>query len=343
MSNTLPWIEKYRPNTLDGILSHGDIIGTIKIFIQNRCIPHLLFYGPPGSGKTSTITAAARELYGKYFNYMVKELNASNDRGIEVVRNEIKQFVMSKNVFFGKTISDRKNIFKLVILDEADAMTNDAQAILRKIVEEYTDNTRFCLICNNIQNISPALQSRCTRFRFSPIEGAYVKNKVLEIAIKENINVVDDGIETIIKRAKGDMRKVLNMLQSVSMAYNLINEKNINSCVGYPGEAEIREILDYLINKNFDACYENIVQIKNTNGLSLSDIVTEIHDILINFLINGTTNIENITKLDLAMIIYILDKLRTIEYNHSINALENVQIAGLISIFKLAQTQTKRV
>ena len=109
---------------------------------------------------------------------MVMELNASDDRGIEVVRSKIKQFVMSKNVFYGKTIEEREDIFKLVILDETDAMTNDAQAILRKIVEEFTISTRFCLICNYIQNIIPALQSRCTRFRFSPIKISDMKKKI---------------------------------------------------------------------------------------------------------------------------------------------------------------------
>ena len=333
--DTLPWIEKYRPSSLDEILSHNDIISTLKIFIENRCLPHLLFYGPPGSGKTSTITAVAKELYGKYFDFMVMELNASDDRGIDVVRSKIKQFVMSKSVFFKNSAENRKNIFKLVILDETDAMTADAQAILRKIVEENTNNTRFCLICNYINNISPALQSRCTRFRFSPIGNTDIKTKIMEVVKKEKLKVTDLGINSIIKRSNGDMRKVLNIMQSVSMIYPIINEKNINTCIGYPRKQDMVQIFNLLINEQFEKSYYGIIKIKNENGLSLGDIITEIHDILIDYIINKDTLFDNIKKLDMNAIINILDKLREVEFNNSVNTIENIQISGLIGIFKM--------
>lgn len=332
--DTLPWIEKYRPVILDDILSHDEIISILKVFIKNKCLPHLLFYGPPGSGKTSTIMAVAKELYGKYFDFMVMELNASDDRGIDVVRNKIKQFVMSENVFFKSTVASRKNIFKLVILDETDAMTADAQAILRKIVEEYTNNTRFCLICNYINKISPALQSRCTRFKFTPISDADIKKKVMEVIKKESIRITDLGIDIIIKRSNGDMRRVLNILQSVSMIYSIVNEKNINMCIGYPRKRDMVNIFDLLINKNFDESYYGIVKIKDENGLSLGDIITEIHDILVNYIVTSDTIFENVKKLDINNMMYILDKLREIEFNNSVNTIENIQISGLVGIFK---------
>lgn len=333
--DTLPWIEKYRPSSLDEILSHNEIISTLKIFINNKCLPHLLFYGPPGSGKTSTITAVAKELYGKYFDFMVMELNASDDRGIDVVRSKIKQFVMSKSVFFKNSSENRKNIFKLVILDETDAMTADAQAILRKIVEENTNNTRFCLICNYINNISPALQSRCTRFRFSPIANTDIRTKIIEVVKKEKIKVTDLGINSIIKRSNGDMRKVLNIMQSVSMIYPIINEKNINTCIGYPRKQDMMKIFDLLINEQFEKSYYEIIKIKNENGLSLGDIITEIHDILVDYIINKETLFNNIKKLETDVIINILDKLREVEFNNSVNTIENIQISGLIGIFKM--------
>lgn len=283
---------------------------------------------------TSSITACAKELYGKYFPFMVMELNASDDRGIEVVRNKIKQFVMSKNVFFGENIADRKGIFKLVILDETDAMTPDAQAILKKIVEKYTNNTRFCLICNYIQNINIALQSRCTRFRFSPINEDKMREKIIEIVQLEKIEITKNGIETVIKRGNGDLRRVLNILQSASLSYKALNEKNINLCLGYPREEQMRNILDYLVNDNFKECYQKIMAIKTNGGLSLADIISEIHDILVNYIINDTTQYECVKKMSISKISDILDKIRMIEYNNSVNTLDHIQFSGLIGIFK---------
>lgn len=371
--DNLPWVEKYRPTKLDNIVSHEEIISILKRFITQRCLPHLLFYGPSGTGKTSTIMACAEELYGKYLPFMVMELNASDDRGIEVVRNKIKQFVTSKNVFFGESVNDRINIFKLVILDEADAMTSDAQAILRKVVEKYTVNTRFCLICNYIQNISPALQSRCTRFRFAPISKTHILNRTLEIIKKENIQTTPDGIETIIQLSDGDMRKVLNNLQSVSMAYDVIDEKNVNTCLGYPRKCHIHVIMYLLIDKPFSKAYSLINTIKKNNGLSITDLIKELHDILVNYILtyndkqklpvskvfkdndildseNESEFLDNIEKYDLTKInldyhirkmnllniTKILDDLRLLEYNQSVNTTESIQMAALIGVFKRA-------
>ncbi len=150
----LPWVEKYRPSALEELISHDDIIKTIRKFISEDKLPHLLFYGPPGTGKTSTILACAKEIYSpKEFNSMVLELNASDDRGINVVRGQILSFASTRTIF-------NKGVAKLIILDEADAMTNDAQNALRRIIEKFTDNVRFCLICNYLSKIIPAVQSR---------------------------------------------------------------------------------------------------------------------------------------------------------------------------------------
>lgn len=335
-SNTLPWIEKYRPKILGDIISHEHIINTLEIFIKNRCLPHLLFYGPPGCGKTSTIMALSKELFGKYHTTMVMELNASDDRGIEVVRDKIKKFVMAQNVFFGNSIEDRENIFKLVILDEIDAMTTDAQAILRKIIEQYTDNARFCLICNCVQNIIPALQSRCRLFRFSPLDEKHIENYINLVIKKENISVEPDAISTVIKRSSGDMRKVLNILQSTSMICDNVTTYQINNCLGYPHIHDIDQILESLIYKSFEEAYLNINAIKVNGGLSLGDIITEIHDILINYILNKSQNIKYITQMTENQVMFILDKLRQIEANHYSNTNENIQCSGLIGIFKIA-------
>ncbi len=199
--SNLPWVEKYRPGGLQELISHEDIIGTIRKFIKEEKLPHLLFYGPPGTGKTSTILACAKEIYTpKQFNSMVLELNASDDRGIDVVRGKIMTFASTRTIF--------NSGYKLIILDEADAMTNDAQNALRRIIEKFTDNVRFCMICNYLSKIIPALQSRCTRFRFGPLNETQILPRLQHVAEAENVNLTRDGEKALIKLAQGDMRKV---------------------------------------------------------------------------------------------------------------------------------------
>ena len=333
-NNTLPWIEKYRPKTLDQVTSHTNIITTLKKCITNEYLPHTLFYGPPGTGKTSTILAFAKELYGKYYNFMVMELNASDDRGIEVVRDKIKKFVSAKPVFFcnGKDVV-RKNIFKLVILDETDAMTDDAQAILRKVIEEYSTNTRFCLICNYIQKILPALQSRCTKFRFAPITHNLLEQKIKEICFAENVLITQDGIKTVIKHSDGDMRKMLNILQSVSMIYNSVTEETINICKGYPTKKEILKILDVLINKSYVDAFNYMINNKLNMCVALSDIICEIHEILLMCIIED----DMIIGMTVNKIIFIIDKLREIDFYQSSILNDSIQLSAVIGIFRLAQ------
>jgi len=329
-SDTIPWIEKYRPKTLDDVISHKHIVPILKNFVENKCIPHLLFYGPPGTGKTSAIMASARELYKENFPVMVLEINASEERGIDVVRTRINTFVTSKNVFYG---DDYKNIFKLVILDEADAMTDDAQAILRRVIEKYTENARFCLICNYIKKISPALQSRCTCFRFAPLEADQIKNKMLTIIQKENINITPDAINIIIKRSNGDMRRVLNILQTTNMSYDVVDEDAINSCLGYPQKEFIDNIVKHLVTKSFEQTYKLIDEYRKEHGFSLMDIINEVYGIILNNIINNTNNIY-FKQVDEKKLIIILDRLRDIEYNLSVCTSELIQTSAFIGIFK---------
>jgi len=332
-NNTLPWIEKYRPKKLTEILSHTNIINTLKECIKNEYLPHTLLYGPPGTGKTSTILAFARELYGKYYNFMVMELNASDDRGIEIVRDKIKKFVSARSVFFcnGKD-TVMKNTFKLVILDETDAMTDDAQAILRKVIEEYSNNTRFCLICNYIQKILPALQSRCTKFRFAPLTYNLLEEKIKNICLIEKIEITQDGIKTVIKHSDGDMRKTLNILQSVSMIYNKIDENNINTCKGYPTKKEILDILEILINNTYTEAFNYMIDNKLNMCISLSDIIFEIHETLLSCILENT----KIKNMNIKKIMFIIDKLRDIDFYQSSILNDSIQLSAVIGIFKLA-------
>lgn len=211
-------VEKYRPATLADVSGHQDILATINKFVDSNRLPHLLLYGPPGTGKTSTILALARRIYGaENMRQMVLELNASDDRGIDVVREQIKTFASTKQIFsMGISGGNRSNLagYKLIILDEADAMTNTAQMALRRIMEKYTANTRFCIIANYSHKLSPALLSRCTRFRFSPLKEADIRVLVDKVIEEEGVKILPEATESLVRLSKGDMRRALNVLQA---------------------------------------------------------------------------------------------------------------------------------
>ncbi|KAK8803580.1 hypothetical protein WA158_001274 [Blastocystis sp. Blastoise] len=228
-----PWVEKYRPTEFEEIVSHDDILSTINKLIENKKLPHLLFHGPPGTGKTTTILACARKMYGSNYKSMTLELNASDDRGIDVVRDQIKNFAGTQKLFSSGV--------KLIILDEADNMTNVAQFALRRIIEKYSQNTRFCLICNYVSNIIPALQK--------------------------------DGINALLELCEGDMRKVINLLQATHMAFPIVNQENVYLCSGSPSPVIIQSIMDTLLQSSFNEAMKKISEIKESHQFALQDIV----------------------------------------------------------------------
>ncbi|CAK9828545.1 Replication factor C subunit 5 [Anthophora retusa] len=314
----LPWVEKYRPKLLDDLISHEEIIKTINKFIDENELPHLLLYGPPGTGKTSTILACARKLYTPaQYNSMVLELNASDDRGIGIVRGQILSFASTSAMY--------RTGFKLIILDEADAMTNDAQNALRRIIEKYTDNVRFCVICNYLSKIIPALQSRCTKFRFGPLSTDQIIPRLNTIIQEENLNVSEDGKQALITLSGGDMRRVLNVLQSTWLAFGEVTEENVYLCVGHPLPIDIKNILNWLLNESYELCYCKIQDIKVKKGLALQDILTELH-LFVN-------------KIDFpdTIIIDLIIKLAEIEKRLSIGCSEAVQLNSLVSAFQNAR------
>ena len=199
------FVEKYRPNTINEVFLEKKNRDTINYFIENRDFPNLLFYGPSGTGKTSTIIAMAKEIYKERYNLMVLELNASDNRNIQIVRKLIKEFASTKTLF--------TKGYKLIILDEVDSMTNDAQFALRRIMETYSDNVRFCFICNYINKIIPAIQSRCSKFKFSSLDSSVIENRLYEILKNEKIEINKDVLNEILDYTSGDMRKILNIVQ----------------------------------------------------------------------------------------------------------------------------------
>uniref|UniRef100_A0A3B4APK1 Activator 1 subunit 5 n=1 Tax=Periophthalmus magnuspinnatus TaxID=409849 RepID=A0A3B4APK1_9GOBI len=311
----LPWVEKYRPQSLDDLISHRDILSTIQRFISEDRLPHLLFNGPPGTGKTSTILACAKQLYkDREFSSMVLELNASDDRGIDVVRGPILSFASTRTIF--------KKGFKLVILDEADAMTQDAQNALRRVIEKFTENTRFCLICNYLSKIIPALQSRCTRFRFGPLVPEQMIPRLEHVIQQENIDISPDGMKALVTLSSGDMRRSLNILQSTSMAYGKVTEDSVYTCTGHPLRSDIANILDWSLNQNFTTAYNQILQLKTLKGLALHDILTEVH------LLIHRVDFPPSIRMDL------LIKLADIEHRLASGTNEKIQLSSMVAAFQ---------
>jgi len=239
--DSLPWVEKYRPDALEDVSGHQDILATINKFVDSNRLPHLLLYGPPGTGKTSTVLALARRIYGKKgMRQMVLELNASDDRGIDVVREQIKTFASTKQIFNSMAKPGEANsigAFKLIILDEADAMTSTAQMALRRIMEKYTANTRFCIIANYTHKMSPAVLSRCTRFRFSPLKEEDIRRLVDQVVEKEQVNIQAEAVDSLVRLSRGDMRRALNVLQACHASSKqtlLMCEKVLTRMLGTP-------------------------------------------------------------------------------------------------------------
>ncbi|KAF9354063.1 hypothetical protein BGX34_011238 [Mortierella sp. NVP85] len=314
--DTLPWVEKYRPVTLDDLVSHKDITSTIERFIDENRLPHLLFYGPPGTGKTSTILACARKLYGPMWKSMTMELNASDDRGIDVVREQIKNFASTKKIF--------SSGFKLIILDEADMMTQTAQNALRRVVEKYTRNVRFCIICNYVSKIIPALQSRCTRFRFGPLESSQVDSRLDYIIQSEGVSCTSEGRKALLQLSKGDMRRALNILQACHAGYEIVDEDAVYNCTGNPHPTDIETIVNSMLTEDFNTAYSTVSYLKTIKGMALQDILTEVYNYL--ELVDMPTNSR----------VYLLDKMADVEFKLSMGASEKLQLSSLIGSFRIA-------
>lgn len=312
-------VEKYRPDSLDQVYGQPVIVDTVRKFVHEGRLPHLLFYGPPGTGKTSTIIALAREIYGDNYRNMVLELNASDDRGIDVVRNQIKTFASTRQIF--------SQGFKLIILDEADAMTAVAQNSLRRIIEKYTKNTRFCILANYAHKLNPALLSRCTRFRFNPISLEGIKQQIDKVILKEDITIEYAAVQALLKLSKGDMRRALNVLQACKAGVqgesnSEIDQNMIYECIGAPHPQDIETILDSILKDSWSTSSITLNKFKLEKGLALIDIIT------------GFVEILNGYELKLKTKILIFKGLSDIEYGISRGGNDKIQGSAIIATIK---------
>lgn len=316
MQSTI-WTEKYRPQTFDEIKGQTGIVDKVKSFVAQKNIPHLLFAGPAGIGKTTLALVVCKQLYGENWKNHILELNASDERGIDVVRNKVKDFARTRAI--GEVP------FKIIYLDECDALTREAQQALRRTMENYTQTCRFILSCNYSSKIIDPIQSRCAVFRFRPLSKDHLTELIKKIAADENLTIDDAAIEALYIVSGGDCRKTENILQSCAALDTTITEESIYSMASIAQPKEIKNILELAINNNFLEARKLLLQTMLEYGLSAQDIIKQIQAETMNLDIDGRQKIK------------LIDKCGEIEFRLVEGSDEFIQLEALLAGYTLAK------
>jgi replication factor C small subunit len=281
------WTEKYRPRTLDEIISQKHVVERLKSFVKDKNIPHMIFAGPPGTGKTCCAIAIARELFGENWKANFSETNASDERGIDVIRTKIKNF--ARTVPIGTR-------FKIIFLDEADALTQEAQQALRRTMEQFSNICRFILSVNYSSKVIPALQSRCAVFRFKFLSREDVFD-YLDIVVKgEKLKIDEDALETIYLISEGDLRKATNIIQASATLGKKITKNIIYDVAAQAEPKEVRDMINYALNGKFLDAREALKELLLKRGISGQDIIKQISNQIYDLDISERAKIELIEK-----------------------------------------------
>jgi len=313
-----PWVEKYRPNTLDEIVGQEHIIARLKKYVEEKNMPNLMFTGTAGIGKTTTAIALAKSILGDYWRQNFLELNASDARGIDTVRNNIKNFCRLKAV---------EAPFRIVFLDEVDNMTKDAQNALRREMEMYTKTASFILSCNYSSRIIDPIQSRCAIFRFSPVKGNQIIERLEFIAKNENLNLTRSAVERIVYFAEGDLRKAINILQASASTTDEITDESIQEIVSKAKPQDVRKIVRMALNGDFLGARDLLREVMVIQGTSGEDMITQIYQEI------SRMSMENLIE----DVVYV-DLIQSIgEYDFRIREGSNprIQLEALLSKFLL--------
>ncbi|MBX5327926.1 MAG: replication factor C small subunit [Candidatus Bathyarchaeota archaeon] len=263
------WAEKYRPKTLDDMVDQKEIVERLKSFVKSRNVPHCIFAGPPGTGKTTAALCLARDLYGDAYREHLMELNASDERGINVVRETVKTFARARSI--------GEIPFKIMILDESDNMTADAQQALRRTMERYTETCRFILCANYSGKIIEPIQSRCAPFRFTFLPREEQDKYLKCIAEKENVKLLKEGLDAIFEVCGGDLRKAINTLQAAASLNKPVDQKVVYSIAGRANPADVQKMIETAINGDFLEARKQLRDMIQKYGVAGSDIIRQIH------------------------------------------------------------------
>jgi replication factor C small subunit len=305
------WIEKYRPKTLDDIVGQSQIVERLRSYARSGNLPHLMFAGPAGTGKTTSALALARELFKESWRDNFVELNASDERGIDVVRGKIKDFA--------RTAPIGGSSFKIIFLDEADALTSDAQAALRRTMERYSANCRFVLSCNYSSKIIEPIQSRCAVFRFKPLRAEDVKEQLRHIAKEENVPITEEALDAVVHVGEGDMRKSINALQVAAAIGGEVTLEVVYQTTGNARPDEVLSMIETALSGDFVGARNKLDEIMLTYGLSGEDIIKQIHRSFFDL---------NIPDYDKVMLI---DKTGEIEFRIVEGSNERIQLESLLA------------
>jgi len=307
------WIEKYRPVTLAEIVGQDEIVERLQSYVKAGSLPHLLFTGSAGVGKTTAAVALAREFFGDAWNLNFREMNASDERGIDVVRNQIKQFARTSPLGGAE--------FKILFLDEADALTPDAQAALRRTMESYAQTCRFILSCNYSSKIIDPIQSRCAIYRFRPLDKNAIAAEINRIALKENLSVNDEAIEAISYIAQGDMRKAINALQGAAILSREITRDMIYAITSTARPDEVEELLSLSLSGDFEGAGMVLSRLLHDRGIAPNELINQCYRAIIR------------RPMDESLRVALIDQLGITDFRLSEGASSDLQMDALIAQF----------
>ena len=310
------WVDKYRPGSFDEIIGQDYFVSRVRAFLKSKNLPHLLFAGSPGTGKTTTAIVIAKELYGENGvkgNFL--ELNASDDRGIDVIRNQIKEFAKLKS------LADVP--YKIICLDEADSLTKEAQQALRRTMEKFSHSCRFVLACNEMSKIIDPIQSRCVIFKFKALSKESLAELLKTVGDKEGLIVEDDAKEVLVNICEGDVRRLLNTLQAAASIDKKVTVKLLNEVLDYINPKEVEEMIRYAIEGDFFKAREMMIILRSVRGAGAIEILKEIYRRILDMNIDPKLKVK------------FVDRIATVEFRLVEGSDEELQLESLLAMMSL--------